>query len=78
MKFRKYAERLREMSERIDTFLIKRLFNKYYDPKNFLTSSRFLSDYRSQENPLATSFLGWDYLLDGFGEVSRSDLRKRR
>jgi hypothetical protein len=77
MVLEKYFSGLRKFGERIDTALIRLLFNKYYDPRNAVVSSR-LPQRRSVENHLATSFLGWDYLLDGFGEVSKRDASRSR
>ena len=77
---REYVQGARAIVNRIDTAVIRLLFNKNYDPNNAVASSRIAGiDYHSSErrNPLATSFLGRDYLLDGFGDLSRRESNKR-
>jgi hypothetical protein len=62
--FSEYAQDLEEFGRRIDLFVM-RLFNPNYIPGNAVVNSRIRGiDYSVKENPLATSFLGRDYLLD--------------
>lgn len=73
---REYVQKVREIGERMDTWLIRHAFDKFYKTSG-VKCQIYPYDF-SRENPLATSFLGWDYLLDGFGDVSRRDPNKRR
>jgi len=77
---RKYFQNARDFSERIDTALIRFLFNRFYDPRNAVSSSRILRvDYGNSDrrNPLDTSFLGRDYLLDHLREFNNTRFSKR-
>jgi hypothetical protein len=63
-KMTNYLKKIREIGEKLETALFRALFNPYYDPRNKVSSSRRIGfDFRKRENPLATSFLGRDYLL---------------
>lgn len=76
-----YLQKAKDFGRKIDESLIRTLFNRFYDSKNACSSSRMIGiDYHlpGKENPLATSFCEWDYLLDGFGSVSKRDSSKMR
>lgn len=74
---REYARKAKELGYRIDTWIIRHIFDRFYRTSG-ANCKLYGYDFPKRDNPLATSFLGWDYLLDRFGEVSIRDPTKRR